>query len=649
MFDFIRKHTKVTMGLLFLLIVPSFVLLGMNDHSRTSDSSGSVARVDGQNITQADWDAAHRAEVDKIRVAMPTIDVKLLDSPEARYATLERMVRDRVLAVAATKSLLTTSDQRLARELQGNPQIAALRKPDGSLDMDRYRQLLSAQGMTPDMFEASVRADLSTRQVMTGVTATGFSSAGVADSALNAYFEKRELQLARFSPASYAAKLKPTDADLEQYYQANQPLFRAAEQASIEYVLLDAEAVSKTIAVNPQDLKTYYDQNIERLSGAEERRASHILINAAKTAPAVDREVAKAKATELLAQVRKAPATFAEIARKNSQDTGSAAQGGDLDFFSRGAMVKPFEDAAFSLKKDEISDLVESDFGYHIIRLTDIKSPKQRSFEEMRPSLEVELKKQQVQQKFAESAEVFTNAVYEQPDNLKSVAERLKLDIRSASNLGREPVPNATGPLANPKFLTALFSADALENKRNTEAIEVGPNQLAAGRVVQYTPARTRPLADVKENVRVRWLAARSAEEARKEGSAKLADWKANAAAATLPESFVISRADAKNLPGSVLEAALRADPAALPAFIGVDLGRQGYVVLKVTGVLPRDPRDATVTQQERAQYAQWWTAAESLAYYKLMQERYKVEIRAPKPASSQGMTQANASQAAAM
>jgi len=647
MFDFIRKHTKVTMGLLFLLIVPSFVLLGMNDHNRSSDSSGSVARVDGQNITQADWDAAHRIEVDQIRAAMPTIDVKLLDSPEARYATLERMVRDRVMAAAAAKSLLTTSDQRLARELQGNPQIAALRKPDGSLDMERYRQLVGAQGMTPDMFEASVRADLSNRQVMTGVTATGFSSAGVADSALNAYFEKRELQLARFSPATYAAKLKPTDADLDQYYQANQPLFRAAEQASIEYVLLDADAVSKTIAVNAQDLKTYYDQNIERLSGPEERRASHILINAPKTAAAAEREAAKAKATDLLEQVRKAPESFADTARKNSQDTGSAAQGGDLEFFARGAMVKPFEDAAFSLKKGEISGLVESDFGYHIIRLTDIKVPKQRSFEELRPSLEAELKKQQVQQKFAESAEIFTNGVYEQPDSLKSVAERLKLDIRSASNVSREPVPTATGPLANPRFLAALFSADALENKRNTEAIEVGPNQLAAGRIVQYTPVRTLPLADVKENVRARWLAASSAEEARKEGLAKLADWKANAVTAALPESFVISRADAKNLPGPVLDAALRADPAALPALVGVDLGSQGYAVVKVTSVLPRDPRDAKVTQQERAQYAQWWTAAESLAYYKLMQERFKVEIKAPKPASGQGMTQANATQAA--
>jgi peptidyl-prolyl cis-trans isomerase D len=578
---------------------------------------------------------------------MPSIDVKLLDSPEARYATLERMVRDRVMSAASAKALLTTSDQRLARELQGNPQIAALRKPDGSLDMERYRQLVGAQGMTPDMFEASVRADLSTRQVMTGVTATGFSSAGVADSALNAYFEKRELQLARFSPSAYAAKLKPTDEDLDNYYQTHQSLFGAPEQAGIEYMVLDADAVSKTITVNAQDLKTYYDQNIERLSGPEERRASHILINAPKTAPAAERAAAKTKATELLALVRKAPETFADTARKNSQDTGSAAKGGDLDFFARGAMVKPFEDAAFSLKKGDISDLVESDFGFHIIRLTDIKTAKQRSFEDLRPTLEADLKKQQAQQKFAESAELFTNGVYEQADSLKSVAERLKLEIRSASNVSRNPAPGVTGPLANPKFLAALFSADSIEKKRNTEAIEVGPNQLAAGRVVQYTPVRTRPLAEVKENVRARWLAERSADAARKEGGAKLAEWKANAATAVLPESLVISRTDAKNLPGPLLDAVLRADPAALPVLTGVDLGGQGYAVIKVTKVLPREPRDAAATQQERAQYAQWWTAAESLAYYKMIQDRFKVEIMAPRPVPGQGVTDANAIQAA--
>ena len=636
MFDFIRKHTKVTMWLLFLLIVPSFVLLGLNDHNPSSGSSDAVARVDGRDITQAEWDAAHRTEIDRLRASMPTLDVKLLDSPEARYATLERLVRDRVMATAAEKSHLNTSDQRLARELQDNPQIAALRKPDGSLDMERYRQLLGTQGLTPEMFEANVRADLSTRQVMTGVAATGFSSAAVADAALNAYFEKRELQLARFNPADYAAKLIPAEADLEQYYQANLNLFRAPEQASIEYVVLDADAVSKAIVLNESDLKTYYEQNAQRLSGAEERRASHILLNAPKSAPAAEREAAKAKATQLLAAVRKAPETFADLARKNSQDTGSAAKGGDLDFFARGAMVKAFEDAAFALKKGEISELVESDFGFHIIRLTDIKTPKQRSFEEMRPEIEAELKKQQIQKKFAESAEIFTNGVYEQAESLKPVAERLKLEIRNAANISRNPAPDAKGVLANAKFLNALFSADALEKKRNTEAIEAGPNQLASGRVTQYTPAKALPLAEVKDRVRALWLAARSAEEARKDGAAKLAAWKANPNAATLPETMVVSRAATKNLPPPLLDAALRADPAALPALSGVDLAAQGYAVIKVTQVLPREPRDEAATRQERAQYTQWWTAAESLAYYKLMQERFKVEFKVSKPIPGQ-------------
>jgi peptidyl-prolyl cis-trans isomerase D len=646
MFDFIRKHTKITMWLLFLLIVPSFVLLGLNDHNPSSGSSDAVARVDGRDITQAEWDAAHRTEIDRLRASIPTLDVKLLDSPEARYATLERLVRDRVMAAAAEKSHLSTSDQRLARELQNNPQIAALRKPDGSLDMERYRQLVGSQGMTPEMFEANVRADLSTRQVMTGVAATGFSPAAIADAALNAYFEKRELQLARFNPADYAAKLSPADADLEQYYQANQALFRAPEQANIDFLVLDTDAVSKTLVVNESDLKTYYDQNVQRLSGAEERRASHILLNAPKSAPAAEREAAKAKAAQLLAAVRKAPDSFAELARKNSQDTGSAAKGGDLDFFARGAMVKVFEDAAFALKKGEISELVESDFGYHIIRLTDIKAPKQRSFAEMRPEIEAELKKQQIQKKFAESAEIFTNGVYEQAESLKPVAERLKLEIRNAANVGRTPAPDAKGALANAKFLSALFAADSLDKKRNTEAIEIGPNQLASGRVTQFTPAKALPFTEVKDRARALWLASRSVEEARKDGTAKLAGWQANPGAAALPQTLVVSRAATQNLPPLLLDAILRADPAALPAISGVDLAGQGYAVVKVTQVLPRDPRDETAARQERAQYAQWWTTAESLAYYKLMQERFKVEIKVSKPNPAQSQAEGNATPA---
>jgi peptidyl-prolyl cis-trans isomerase D len=640
MFDFVRKHTKVMQFLLFLLIFPSFVLVGINGYNRFREKGDAVAKVDGHEIMQGDLDNAHKQEVERMREQMPTLDAKLLDSPAARYATLERMVRDQVLGSAAAKSKLTMSDQRLAQELQQNELIRALRGPDGKLDMARYRQLVGARGMSPEMFEASIRQDLSSRQVLAGVGGTSFATPAEARAAIDAFLEKREVQVARFDTADFAGKVNPTDADLEAFYKANPAMFQAPEQADIEYVMLDAESIMKTLPVNEQDLKTYYEQNVSRIGGQEERRASHILIAAGKDAPAAERAKAKAKAEEVLAQAKKSPDSFAELAKKYSQDPGSAVKGGDLDYFTRGAMTKPFEDAAFALKPGEISGIVESEFGFHVIKLTDVKAPKQKTFEEMRPELEAELKKQQAQKKFAELADTFSNGVYEQADSLKPVADRLKLEIKTASNVQRAAAPGNKGPLGNPKFLAALFAPDSLEKKRNTEAVEIAPNTMVSGRIVKYTPARTLPLAEVKERVRERVVAARAAELAKTEGKQKLAAWKAAPATAALPAEMTVSRQEGQKQLSSIVEAALRADPAALPAFVGVDLGDQGYAVVKVGKVVPRDPPAPEMARQELDQYTKWWSAAENLAYYKLLKERFKVKVELPKPAAPELPTQ---------
>lgn len=632
MFDFVRKHTKIMMFMLFLLIIPAFVLVGIDGYNNLREKGETVARVGGHDITQGEWDAAHKSESDRLRASMPNLDVKLLDSPEARYATLERLVRERVLAQAADKFNLMTSDARLARELQENPTIASLRLPDGKLDMDRYRQLAASQGLTPEGFEARVRYDLSVRQVEAAVTSTGFSAASVADVSLNAFFEKREVQVASFATVDFASKISPAEADLEAFYKTNQALFQAPEQASIEYVVLDLEAVKHSIAISESDLKSYYEQNAARLSGNEERRASHILINAAKDATAADRQRARAQADELLTAVRKAPDSFADVAKKNSQDTGSAGNGGDLDFFARGAMVKPFEDAVFSLKKGDISEVVESDFGFHIIKLTDIKTPTQRSFEELRAGIEADLKTQQAQRKFAETAEVFTNGVYEQSDSLKPVADKLGLEVKTVANVMRKPPPGATGVLTHAKFLAAIFGSDAIEKKRNTEAIETAPNQLTAGRITHYTPARTLPFADVRSVVHERVVAARAAELAKKEGMQKLAAWKAEPASATLPAAVIVSRDQSQTIPPQVLAAALRADASALPVFAGVDLGAQGYAVIRVNKIVPRPAPAEASAKQDRAQYARWWTGAENQAYYGFLKERFKAQIMAAQP-----------------
>ncbi len=636
MFDTVRNNSKIMMGLLFLLVIPSFVMFGLEGYSRFTDKAAAVARVDGNKITQQEWDDAHKREVDRIRAQMPNVDPKLLDSPESRRATLEQMVNERLLTVAAQKQLLITSDARLARDLQQNPVIAGLRGPDGKLDMERYRQLAASQGLTPEGFEARVRQDLSSRQVLAPLQASALALAKSTDAAVQAWLQRREVQVQKFAAKDFAAKVQVSDADLEAHYKANAERFRSVEAADVEYLVLDINSLMPTITLPEQDLRTYYEQNLQRLAGQEQRRASHILITAAKDAPGAERDKARARAQELLAQLRKTPKAFADLARKNSQDPGSASKGGDLDFFARGAMVKPFEDAVFGMKEGEISEVVESEFGFHIIQLTGIKSPKAPSFEAMRPQLEADLRKQQAQRKFAELAETFSNSVYEQADALAPVADKLKLSLKQAKGVTRMPAGGVPAELANPKVLQALFSDDAVGKRRNTEAIEVATNTLVSARIAKHYPSVVRPFAEVRDSVRQQFVQSRALELARVEGQARLAAWKAQPDTASLGQPVVISRDQLQAQDQTLVDAALRADPAKLPALLGVELGAEGYAVVRVNKIVPREAQPAEQARQTRQQFAQLRSQAEVQAYLAALKKEFKAEILVAAPKSGE-------------
>jgi peptidyl-prolyl cis-trans isomerase D len=284
--------------------------------------------------------------------------------------------------------------------------------------------------------------------------------------------------------------------------------------------------------------------------------------------------------------------------------------------------------------------VVESDFGYHIVQLTAIKPEAAPSFEQLRPKLEDQYRTQQAQKQFGELAEKFKDVVYEQSESLKPVADQLKLTVQTADNIRRTPAPGATGALANPAFLSALFSADALDKKRNTEAVDIGANQLASGRVVEYTAAHARPLTEVRDQVRAAFISERGAAQAREDGQAKLKAWTAQPnTAADLPAAVTVSRDAPQNQPPQLIEAVLRADPAKLPAFVGVDLGAEGYAVARVNKVLPKADQSADQTTQSRQRYEQMWAMTEGLQYYQLLKARYKATILVPTP--SNGITMA--------
>jgi peptidyl-prolyl cis-trans isomerase D len=633
MFDFFRRHTRVLQFALVLLIFPSFVFFGIQGYSRFGDGGNTeVATVAGHGITQAEWDATHREQIERVRRQMPDVDTRLFDTPQMKAQALDSLVRDRVIQAEVRAANLYTSDERLLRVFSTDPEFAFLRNPDGSVNPNA----LAAQGMSSEQLAERLRQDLTKKQVLAGLSSSAFAPKAATANALDAMFQQREVQLQRFDPKDYLAKVNPSDADLDAFYKnpANAAQFLAAEKASVEYLVLDIEGVKKGISVSEDELRSYYNENTARFTTPEERRASHILIKAEKGAAAEIRAKAKAKADSLLEEAQKKGASFAELARKNSDDPGSAERGGDLDFFARGNMVKPFEDAAFALKVGETSGVVESDFGYHIIRVTAVRGGEKKSFEAVRAEIEDERKKQLAQKEFAEKAVAFSNMVEDQSDSLAPAAEKFKLEVHKAKDVTRIAAPDAKGPLAQAKVLEALFASESVKSKRNTLAIDIGANQLVSGRVVEHTPARQLPFAEVVAAVRAQVKSAQAAEMARKEGAARLAALLAAPQTALSEPVQTVSRAQARNLPRPVLDAVLKAPVTALPSVLGVDLKDEGYAVARLVKVLGRDPA-AGAPAQGQQQYTQAWADAESQAYYAALKHRFKVELNAPASAST--------------
>ncbi|RJG07932.1 peptidylprolyl isomerase [Noviherbaspirillum cavernae] len=628
MFEFIRTHRRLMHIVLLLFIVPSFAFFGLEGYSRFSDSGDVVAKVAGQSITQQEWDAAQREQMERFRQMFgPQFDAKMFDTPEAKQNILENLIAKRVMAAEAARNHLTISDQALQQTILAIP---GLTDADGKFDVERYKALLAMQGMTPVMYQERLRQDLALQQVNAAVQSSAFAPKSISARLSDLNDQEREVQELLFKASDFASQVKVTDEMLKEYYDKNGRQFEIPEQAKVEYVVLDNAALATQVSVSDDDVKSYYEQNAKRYTIDEQRRASHILITVKKDASEADKTAAKAKADQLLAHLRKTPADFAKLAKENSMDPGSAERGGDLDFFGKEMMVKPFEDAAYKLKKGEISEVVQSDFGYHIIQLTDIKPATARSLDDVKAEIVAEIKKQQIAKKHSELAEVFTNTVYEQSDSLKPVADKLKLKIETISNVTRVPNPSVApnAPSNNPKFLQALFSDDTIKNKRNTEAVEVAPSTLIAGRVVEYQPVTKRPFDEVKAVVRERVIQAEAEKLASKAGEAKAAELKAKpAAVAGFADVKTISRTKNQGINGLALSALMKADITRLPAFVGVELPGQGYAVYRINKVGQPATVDTARRQAEQQQIANALAQQEMLAYIEALKKKAKVKM----------------------
>ena len=633
MFDFVRNNKRIMYGILGLLIVPSFVLVGVESYQDRGDSGVGVASVDGRNITQQEWDEAQRRQIDQARQQMgPQFDQKIFDTPEAKREVLENLVAERAVDAEIARSHLTVSDQAVFKAINA---IETFRKPDGSFDMDGYRAALAAQGMTPEGFDARMRRDMAIQQLAGSIGATSFVPRSVAERISNINDQQREVQELIFPVANYLPQVKVTDAMVKSFYEKNANLFLIPEQVKAEYIVLDSAAVESQVAVTDAQVAQFFEANQKRFTTPEQRTASHILITSPAGAKPAEAAAAKAKAEAVLAEVRKNPAGFAAIAKTQSQDPGSAENGGDLGAVERGSLVKSVEDAIYGLKEGEVSGVVPSEFGFHIIKVTSVKPAAQKSLAEAKAEIAAELSKATLSKKYSELAAQLNDIVYEQDSSLQPAATKLGLKIQTVDGLTRKPNPAlGTAPYNNEKFLTALYSTDSIKNKRNTEAVEVAPATLVAGRVVEFKPATKRPLAEVEAAIRQRVTQEEAMRLARQAGEAKLAAAKAAGDATGFGEPKLISRTQEPAINPSGALAALKADATRLPAYVGAELPGLGYGVYRIGKV----QQPAQLDQERRAQEAQQISnlsgQVELYNYVEAIKAKAKAKIN-PKAASA--------------
>ncbi|HEX6265442.1 MAG TPA: SurA N-terminal domain-containing protein [Burkholderiales bacterium] len=619
MFDLVHKYKKLVVVILGLIAI-TFATWGIESYTSMRSGRAIVATVNGMDISVREFEEELQRQQDQLRQLLgQSFDTAELDTPESRRAVLERLINERLVASEAARANLAISDESLLETIHSIP---AFRDAQGNFSKTTYESVLRTQNppLTPAQFESRLRYDLSLAQLARAVGEAAIPSRTVTGRLAALEAQRREIAEARIPAQQFLPQVKVDEARAKAYYEANKDDFRTPERIRAQYVMLSAEAIAAQESVTPEEVRKQW----ESAYGPKLR----------------EKEEARKKAQAIAADVRKNPASFAEVAKRESQDPGTKDNGGDLGFTPRGSFVKPFEDALYRMKPGQISEVIESEFGFHVIQLTGVQrkdgKEERRSshilitapvdakpFEALRGEIEAELKKGRAAKRFAEAAEDFRNVVYEQFDSLQPAAERFKLKVQTTGWLSRS-ANQELGALDNPKLIAALFSADALQGKRNTDAIEVAPATLVAARVAQHQPAAQRKFEEVRAEI-VELLRRREAAElARKEGAATLEQLRKGADAnLRWGQPRTVSRREPQGLPGDVLRQVMSADAGKLPAYVGAPTGDAGYLLLRISKVIEADPK----AQEAGNRPAALLGAAQYDAYVASLRQQADVEI----------------------
>jgi peptidyl-prolyl cis-trans isomerase D len=635
MFESIRNQRRWLMPLLTLVVFVPFVFSGVYGLTRFMGDDNSVASVDGEPISQQELDNAHRERVERMMQMLgPSVDAKVFDSPQMRASTLDNLLSDKSLEHEVERMRLSISDARLRELIATIPQFQV----DGHFDYETYKRLLASRGFTEASFEARVRTDAGRQALESGVVSGAMVPRTVVERLRALDNERRQVRRLVFRPDDFLAQTSVTDEAVKADYDANRDRYRTPEQAKVQYLVLRLDDIAARTPVAEAALKAYYEANLARWGEPEQRRASHILVTFGKGGSAPDKAGARALAEDLLRQVRARPGDFARLAREKSKDPGSADKGGDLGWFGRAMMTKPFEDAVFALHEGQISDVVETDFGFHIIELTGIKGGKAQAFEQVRGTIEAEMRKQAAQKTYADLAEQFTNVVYEQADDLAPAAAKFQLQLQTVDGLTRAGAPKQADKSAifTPQVLDAVFAPDSIDKHHNTKAIDVGNSTLVSVHVLAYTPSAVRPLAEVSAQIKARLQRSAAAQLARAAGERRLAQLKAAPDDAGFEPVHELARRDTSFLAAPAIASIMAVPQASLPAYVGVDQADGGYALIHVLSASVVEGSDADGAAKEKTLRDET-ARADRAAFVQALRERFGARITRPDLLAAEG------------
>ncbi|MFC3864324.1 SurA N-terminal domain-containing protein [Alcaligenes aquatilis] len=637
MFEIIRKNQRVMQLVLLVLILPSFVLIGVSGYSSYVSGDSDIVKVGDSAITSQEFDRARRMQLDDMQRNNPSgFDLAQADSLESRRALLESLIDQRVQIEVATADRFNVSDIALRDYIATMPEF----QENGVFSPALYSQVLASAGIDTRDFEQSQRGQLALQRVLGPVAASTSMLPSVMNKLEIALTEERGVRTRTFLTRDFEPEVQISDADLQAWYDANKQSLELPQQVKVEYLLLNEAAAFKDLPTpTDEQLKQYYEQNKARYVQPGRVNISHILVNVPAGASDSEREAAQTKARELAEKAQANKDDFADLARANSQDEGSAREGGELGWISKGSWPSVLENAVFALKKGDVSGVIEGPNGFHIFKSNEVQPEQGESFEQARSKVQEEVRKQLASERFADMASKLTNLVYDNEDSLEAAANALGLILKQAEGISRQgliPASQVEGDLAaangpdaavldDSRVRQALFNAEALASRKNAGVVEVSPDTLIALRVIDVTDAHVPALDKVRtiaeENLR-REKAAALAVQA---GEDYLKQLQAGSEPENFSAQFAVSRAEFPEMDEALLNKVLANPVDKLPAYVG-DRQPQGYTVVQILSHQPGKAGNPGLNMLT-AQLTQAMARTETQAVLQAMRVQEKVQI----------------------